>query len=65
MERAVMDDSRDAFGHMLTDYVEGKGAFEIVERDDGFIGAASPAMYVAPYRESITRPVATKFGSIR
>jgi hypothetical protein len=46
-----MGDSRDAFGHMLSDYVEGKGAFEIVERDDGFIGAASPAMYVVPYTD--------------
>jgi hypothetical protein len=46
-----MDDSRDAFGHMLSDYVAGTGAFEIVERDDGFIAAASPAMYVAPYRD--------------
>jgi SAM-dependent methyltransferase len=46
-----MDDSRDAFGHMLLDYVAGIDAFEIVERDDGFIAAASPAMYVAPYRD--------------
>src|SRR2546421_7639517 len=50
MERAVIDDSRDAFGHMLSDFVAGTDAFEIVERDDGFIAAASPAMYVAPYR---------------
>jgi hypothetical protein len=47
-----MDDSRgDAFGHMLSDFVAGTGACEIVERDDGFVGAASPAMYVAPYRD--------------
>ena len=46
-----MDDSRDAFGHMLSDYVAGTSAFEIVERDDGFIGADSPAKYIAPYRD--------------
>jgi hypothetical protein len=46
-----MDDSRDAFGHMLSDLVAGTGACEILERDDGFVGAASPAMYVAPYRD--------------
>src|SRR5205814_4507997 len=34
-----------------SDYVAGTGAFEIVERDDGFIGAASPAMYVVPYTD--------------
>ena len=51
MERAVIDDSRDAFDHMLSDFVAGTGAFEIVERDDGFIGADSPAKYIAPYRD--------------
>jgi hypothetical protein len=36
-----MDESLDAFGHMLSDYVQGTGAFEIVERDDD---CADPAM---------------------
>ena len=47
-----MDDWQDAYGHEMLDYCEGRGAPEIVERDDGHIAvSAGPAAYFAPYEE--------------
>ena len=34
-----MKDEQDAFGHEIHDHFEGKGGFEVVERDDGYIDA--------------------------
>ena len=47
-----MDASRDAFGLMLLDHLEGRPAAEIVERDDGYVQVfpGSPAGYFAPVR---------------
>ena len=47
-----MEPSRDAFGLMLLDHLEGREAVEIVERDDGFVQVftGSPAGYFAPVR---------------
>ncbi len=47
-----MDASRDAFGLMLLDHLEGRPAVEIIERDDGFVQVftGSPAGYLAPVR---------------
>lgn len=36
--QAIRRDLRDAFGHALRDYLDGKGrGYEIVERDDGYV----------------------------
>jgi SAM-dependent methyltransferase len=47
-----MDESRDAFGLLLLDHLEGRPAVEIVERDDGFVQVfpGSPAGYFADVR---------------
>jgi SAM-dependent methyltransferase len=47
-----VDASRDAFGLMLLDHLEGRPAVEIVERDDGYLHVftGSPAGYFAPVR---------------
>jgi len=34
---AAYKKDRDAFGHMLLDYLDSKDALEIIERGDGFI----------------------------
>ena len=43
---------RDAYGQMLLAALEGENVPEIVERDDGFIGASvmGPKLYFAPFR---------------
>ena len=48
----MVDASRDAFGLMLLDHLEGRDAVEIVERDDGYVQVftGSPAGYFAPVR---------------
>ncbi len=45
--------NRDAFGRMLMDYLLRGEANEVVEREDGFIGASrmGPPTYFAPYEE--------------
>jgi SAM-dependent methyltransferase len=44
-----MDESRDAFGLMLLDHLEGRPAREYIERDDGFIDSSSgPKGYFEP-----------------
>ena len=43
---------QDAYGRLILDYLEHGEAVEVVERDDGFVGANSynPASYFAPLR---------------
>lgn len=46
-----MHEREDAHGRLVLDYLEGRPAQEIVERDDGFIATGmGPANYFAPYR---------------
>jgi SAM-dependent methyltransferase len=41
----------DAFGRLLLDHLEGRHAWEIIERDDGlFLTGGPPATYFAPFR---------------
>jgi hypothetical protein len=41
----------DAYGRAVLDHLEGRASFEIVERDDGYVGlSAGPPAYFAPYR---------------
>jgi SAM-dependent methyltransferase len=42
----------DAYGRLILDYLEGRPAVEVVERDDGSINASSygPEAYFAPFR---------------
>ncbi|MEN8152249.1 MAG: hypothetical protein ABFS86_20695, partial [Planctomycetota bacterium] len=42
---------QDAYGRAMLDWHLGNGGFEIVERDDGFIGLSSgPQIYLAEFR---------------
>lgn len=42
----------DAYGRAILDHWQGEDAFEIVERDDGWVGpGGGPATYFAPYPE--------------
>lgn len=46
-----MKDHQDAHGHAMYDYLKGKGGFEIVERDEGFITPTNaPRVYFSKYR---------------
>ncbi len=48
----ALSDDQDAFGHLLHDYLAGQDVFEVVERDDGFVGSiGSPRRYFMPFRE--------------
>jgi len=47
-----LEDAQDALGHSLYDYFDHQGGCEIVERDDGLVGAtAGPKAYFAEYDE--------------
>ncbi len=47
-----MEDRQDAYGHEIFDYLKGKPAVEVVERDDGFINAgAGAAAYFGKFKE--------------
>jgi SAM-dependent methyltransferase len=47
-----LKDQQDAYGHEIFDYLRGKPAVEVVERDDGFMGAGGGALaYFRPYKE--------------
>jgi len=47
-----MDDKQDAFGHELLDYLEGKGRWEIIERDDGYFNVSPGAkLYFSEYED--------------
>lgn len=46
----MLKDEEDAYGHILHDYYNGKGAFEIIERDDGLFEATrDPRFYFSLY----------------
>ena len=42
--------ARDAYGAILLDALEGRQAYEIIERDDGVVWAGTPEDYFAPHR---------------
>ena len=43
---------QDAYGAAMLDHLDGKGGYEIVERDDGFFyPGAGPELYFAPFAE--------------
>jgi len=45
-------DLQDAYGHEVYDYLEEQQGFEIVEREDGFIGpSGGPEIYFRPYKD--------------
>lgn len=47
-----MDPEEDAYGRAMLDHYGGDGAFELVERDDGWFGpSADVASYFAPFPE--------------
>jgi SAM-dependent methyltransferase len=48
--RRVLAPEEDAFGHLLTDLLDGKRVFEVVERDDGCVFMGDPSYYLAPFR---------------
>jgi SAM-dependent methyltransferase len=43
-------DAQDAYGAILRDHLEGREAYEVVERDDGTVWAGTPHDYFAPHR---------------
>lgn len=50
MLRAPLTSAEDAFGHLLSDFLAGRSAVEVVERDDGCVFTAEPNCYLAPFR---------------
>jgi SAM-dependent methyltransferase len=47
----MLKSQQDAYGQMIYDYYRGQKPYEIVERDDGWIGVSHPAsLYFAPFR---------------
>jgi len=58
-----LKDSQDAFGHEMWDYFKGRKAYEVIERNDGYIDTSksSPDLYFAPPR----RWPAVERGAIR
>jgi SAM-dependent methyltransferase len=43
---------QDAFGQEIDDYFHGRGGFEIIERDDGYVDLSSgPSVYFAEYKD--------------
>ena len=51
--RGGLEESEDAYGRLILDHLEHGGQVEIVERDNGFIGASrlGPPAYFAPFRQ--------------
>lgn len=48
----MLRDHEDAFGHIMLDYHQGRRAYEIVERDDGFFSLSpGPQLYFSAYDE--------------
>ena len=49
----MLTDSQDAYGHLLSDYHNGRESVEIVEREDGFIDTSrlGPLNYFAEYAD--------------
>jgi SAM-dependent methyltransferase len=47
-----MDPDEDAYGQAMLDHYEGREAWEIIERDDGWVGTSQGTdLYFAPYPE--------------
>jgi len=47
-----MKKSQDGYGQAMLDFHEGKGGYEICERDDGYVAPSSgPQMYFSEYRD--------------
>ncbi|MGH2662697.1 MAG: class I SAM-dependent methyltransferase [Actinomycetota bacterium] len=54
-----MKESQDAYGQAMLDHLQGREAWEIVERDDGYVSlGAGPKLYFAEFRN--WRPVERK-----
>lgn len=48
----MLTDRQDAYGHEVFDYLEGRGGFEVIERDDGYVDISSgPPAYFAEYEQ--------------
>ncbi|MFQ5892475.1 MAG: class I SAM-dependent methyltransferase, partial [Candidatus Methanofastidiosia archaeon] len=47
----TLEPEEDAFGHIFRACYEGKEVFTIVERDDGYIDASDPKVYLSQYEE--------------
>ena len=48
----MLEDQQDAYGHAMFDYLNGKGGYEIVERDDGFFDiSGGPELYFQKFPE--------------
>lgn len=46
----MLKDNQDAYGHAMHDYLNGKGGYEIIERDDGYFDVSSgPSLYFSEY----------------
>ena len=45
-----MKDYQDAFGHQVYDRYQGREAFDIIERDDGYIDVADSSAYFSDYK---------------
>ncbi len=48
----MLPEKQDAFGHEILDYYQGKGGYEVIEREDGFIDlSGGPKGYFSEYGE--------------
>ncbi len=48
----MLKDYQDAHGHEIYDYLNSRGGYEIVERDDGYVDSSGGAMdYLAEYKD--------------
>jgi SAM-dependent methyltransferase len=46
----VLKPNQDAYGQMMLDHLQGRGGYEVVEHDDGFVGVgAGPGLYFAGF----------------
>lgn len=48
-----MKDGQDAYGHEMWDYFKGRNAYEVVERNDGYVDTSkvAPELYFAPFSD--------------
>jgi SAM-dependent methyltransferase len=64
----MLTDQQDAYGHALLDYLNHKGGFEIVERDDGYFSlSGGPEHYFREYEQwptSEQKPMAYVHGRV-
>lgn len=47
---ALLTPGQDAFGHLLSDLLDGRRVTEVVERDDGCVFTTDARYYLAPFR---------------